>query len=135
MITRLQDEKAAMQMEALHYQRMMEEQAEYDSEALAKANELLAQREQQIEELKAELENYRTQFAGGPTEKQSNQVSFKEENTAETVLDESNLEVPVITTPSGKNSLMWMMTHYNGKKAQERDRNPFSWLKKLSLQQ
>ncbi|ONK75168.1 uncharacterized protein A4U43_C03F14060 [Asparagus officinalis] len=34
MITRLQEEKAAMQMEALQYQRMMEEQSEYDQEAL-----------------------------------------------------------------------------------------------------
>ncbi|GFP79970.1 hypothetical protein PHJA_000140400 [Phtheirospermum japonicum] len=33
MITRLQAEKAAVQMEALQYQRMMEEQAEYDEEA------------------------------------------------------------------------------------------------------
>uniref|UniRef100_A0A0E0C8E5 GTD-binding domain-containing protein n=1 Tax=Oryza meridionalis TaxID=40149 RepID=A0A0E0C8E5_9ORYZ len=106
MITRLQDDKAAMQMEALHYQRMMEEQAEYDSDALAKANELLAQREQQIEELEAELENYRMQFAGGPTEKQSNQVSFNEENIAETLLDETGLEAPAITTPSGINSLV-----------------------------
>uniref|UniRef100_A0A0D3EUN9 GTD-binding domain-containing protein n=1 Tax=Oryza barthii TaxID=65489 RepID=A0A0D3EUN9_9ORYZ len=106
MITRLQDDKAAMQMEALHYQRMMEEQAEYDSDALAKANELLAQREQQIEELEAELENYRMQFAGGPTEKQSYQVSFNEENIAETLLDETGLEAPAITTPSGINSLV-----------------------------
>uniref|UniRef100_A0A0E0JPE0 GTD-binding domain-containing protein n=1 Tax=Oryza punctata TaxID=4537 RepID=A0A0E0JPE0_ORYPU len=106
MITRLQDDKAAMQMEALHYQRMMEEQAEYDSDALAKANELLAQREQQIEELEAELENYRMRFAGGPTEKQSNQVSFKEKNSAETLLDESGLDAPAITTPSGINSLV-----------------------------
>lgn len=30
MINRLQEEKAAMQMEALQYQRMMEEQSEYD---------------------------------------------------------------------------------------------------------
>uniref|UniRef100_A0A0D9V6D5 GTD-binding domain-containing protein n=1 Tax=Leersia perrieri TaxID=77586 RepID=A0A0D9V6D5_9ORYZ len=105
MITRLQDEKAAMQMEALHYQRMMEEQAEYDSDALAKANELLAQREQQIEELEAELENYRIQFAGEQTEKQINQVTFKEDYTAEILLDESDLEVPVISTPSGINSL------------------------------
>jgi len=71
MITKLQDEKAAMQMEASHYQRMMEEQAEYDSEALAKANELLAEREQQIEELQVELENYRSQYGGELIEKQA----------------------------------------------------------------
>uniref|UniRef100_A0A0A8YTW6 GTD-binding domain-containing protein n=1 Tax=Arundo donax TaxID=35708 RepID=A0A0A8YTW6_ARUDO len=80
MITKLQDEKAAMQMEASHYQRMMEEQAEYDNEALAKANELLAEREQQIEELEAELEIYRRQSGGGPIQTQANKVPFKEEN-------------------------------------------------------
>uniref|UniRef100_A0ACD5VWQ2 Uncharacterized protein n=1 Tax=Avena sativa TaxID=4498 RepID=A0ACD5VWQ2_AVESA len=89
MITRLQDEKAAMQMEASHYQRMMEEQAEYDSEALAEANELLVQREQQVEELEAELENYRTQFRGrGPTEKQDNQLPFEGQNTTTLLEDE-----------------------------------------------
>uniref|UniRef100_A0ACD5W312 Uncharacterized protein n=1 Tax=Avena sativa TaxID=4498 RepID=A0ACD5W312_AVESA len=89
MITRLQDEKAAMQMEALHYQRMMEEQAEYDSEALAEANELLVQREQQVEELEAELENYRTQFRDrGPTEKQDNQPPFERQNTTTLLEDE-----------------------------------------------
>ncbi|XP_047072882.1 myosin-binding protein 1-like isoform X2 [Lolium rigidum] len=89
MITRLQDEKAAMQMEASHYQRMMEEQAEYDNEALAQANELLAQREQQVEELEAELENYRTQFGGGgPTERQDNQLPFEGQNTTTTLLED-----------------------------------------------
>ncbi|KAL5221732.1 hypothetical protein ABZP36_026445 [Zizania latifolia] len=106
MITRLQDEKAAMHMEALHYQRMMEEQAEYDGDALAKANELLARREQQIEELQAELENYRIQFADGPLQQQTHQVSFKEENTTKTFLEESDLEVPTISTPSGTDSLV-----------------------------
>ena len=38
MITRLQEEKAAMQMEAPQYQRMMEEQSEYDQEALPSCN-------------------------------------------------------------------------------------------------
>lgn len=88
MITRLQDEKAAMQMEASHYQRMMDEQAEYDSQALVEANELLAQREQQVEELEAELENYRTKFGdGGPTEKQDTQVPLKEQNTTTSFLE------------------------------------------------
>ncbi|CAM0883398.1 unnamed protein product [Alopecurus aequalis] len=89
MITRLQDEKAAMQMEASHYRRMMEEQAEYDSEALAEANELLTQREQQVEELEAELENYRTQFEGRrPPEKQDHQLLFEEQNTTTTLLED-----------------------------------------------
>ncbi|CAA6667252.1 unnamed protein product [Spirodela intermedia] len=44
MITRLQEEKASMQMEALQYQRMMEEQSEYDQEALQRLNDALTKR-------------------------------------------------------------------------------------------
>ena len=103
MITKLQDEKAAMQMEASHYQRMMEEQAEYDSEALAKANELLAEREQQIEELQVELENYRSQYGGELIEKQA-KAPFKQENADTAVLEGGGLEVPTVKTPRGTNS-------------------------------
>ncbi|XP_057972082.1 myosin-binding protein 3 isoform X2 [Malania oleifera] len=59
MITRLQEEKAAMQMEALQYQRMMEEQSEYDQEALQLLNELMIKREKEKQELERELEMYR----------------------------------------------------------------------------
>ncbi|KAK2652488.1 hypothetical protein Ddye_012344 [Dipteronia dyeriana] len=59
MITRLQEEKAAMQMEALQYQRMMEEQSEYDQEALQLLNELMGKREREKQELEKELEIYR----------------------------------------------------------------------------
>ncbi|XP_078441841.1 myosin-binding protein, putative (Protein of unknown function, DUF593) [Wolffia australiana] len=52
MITRLQEEKALMHMEALQYQRMMEEQSEYDQEALQK-------KEQDIKDLKEEIERYK----------------------------------------------------------------------------
>ena len=62
MITRLQEEKAAMKMDSLHYLRMMEEQAEYDVEALEKANELLNEREREIQELETELEYYRSNY-------------------------------------------------------------------------
>ncbi|KAG1347456.1 putative myosin-binding protein 1 [Cocos nucifera] len=65
MITRLQEEKAAMQMEALQYQRMMEDQAEYDQEALQKSNEVLAQREKEIQDLEEELEIYKKHFRDG----------------------------------------------------------------------
>ena len=47
MINRLQEEKAAMQMEALQYQRMMEEQSKYDHEALQLLNELMMKREKE----------------------------------------------------------------------------------------
>ncbi|GMJ04454.1 myosin binding protein 2 [Hibiscus trionum] len=59
MINRLQEEKAAMQMEALQYQRMMEEQSEYDQEALQVLNELMVKREKEKAELEKELEIYR----------------------------------------------------------------------------
>ncbi|KAL9395730.1 hypothetical protein Peur_009983 [Populus x canadensis] len=56
MINRLQEEKAALHMEALQYLRMMEEQAEHDVEALEKANDLLAEREKEIQDLEAEID-------------------------------------------------------------------------------
>ncbi|KAI9399060.1 hypothetical protein POPTR_002G042500v4 [Populus trichocarpa] len=56
MINRLQEEKAALHMEALQYLRMMEEQAEHDVEALEKANDLLAEREKQMQDLEAEID-------------------------------------------------------------------------------
>ena len=40
MITRLQEEKATLQMEALQYFRMMEKQPEYDTDELEKVNGL-----------------------------------------------------------------------------------------------
>ncbi|ONK64418.1 uncharacterized protein A4U43_C07F25690 [Asparagus officinalis] len=62
MITRLQEEKAAIQMEALQYQRMMEEQAEYDQESLQYSNELLAKREKEIQDVEAELQCCKKRF-------------------------------------------------------------------------
>ncbi|KAM1234579.1 hypothetical protein ACFX2J_004139 [Malus domestica] len=56
MITKLQEEKAAIHMEALQYLRMMEEQAEFDVDALEKANDLLVEKEKEIQDLEAELE-------------------------------------------------------------------------------
>ncbi|KAL5210268.1 hypothetical protein ABZP36_005891 [Zizania latifolia] len=55
MITRLQEEKAAMQMEALQYQRMMGEQREYDHEDLHKMAAM-------VEELGAELDSYKAKL-------------------------------------------------------------------------
>ena len=59
MINRLQEEKAARQMEAYQYQRMMEEQSEYDQEALQLLNELMMKREKEKLELEKEIEVYR----------------------------------------------------------------------------
>ncbi|KAJ9188025.1 hypothetical protein P3X46_003426 [Hevea brasiliensis] len=68
MITRLQEEKAALHMEALQYLRMMEEQAEHDVEALEKANDLLAEKEKDIQDLEADLEFFRLNFPDEPVE-------------------------------------------------------------------
>ncbi|CAN0892832.1 Myosin-binding protein 1 [Linum grandiflorum] len=62
MITRLQEEKASFQMEAQQCLRVMEDQAEYDMEALQKMNDLLVEKEKEIEDLEAELEFYRNTF-------------------------------------------------------------------------
>ncbi|CAK7322918.1 unnamed protein product [Dovyalis caffra] len=62
MITRLQAEKAAVQMEALQYQRMMEEQAEYDQEALQATMDIVSKREEQIKALEVELMAYREKY-------------------------------------------------------------------------
>lgn len=60
MITKLQEEKAAIQMEAIQYQRMMEEQAEYDQEALQLLNDLMVKRDKEKKELEKELAIYRS---------------------------------------------------------------------------
>ncbi|GMJ01312.1 hypothetical protein HRI_003800400 [Hibiscus trionum] len=63
MITRLQEEKSALQMETLHYLRMMDEQADHDGDALDKANDILAEKEKELQDLEAELEFYRINFS------------------------------------------------------------------------
>ncbi|KAL2521870.1 Myosin-binding protein 3 [Forsythia ovata] len=54
-ITKLQEDKAAMQMKVLQYQRMMEEQAEYDQEALQLFNDLMIKREKEKQELENQV--------------------------------------------------------------------------------
>ncbi|KAG6647302.1 myosin-binding protein 1 isoform X1 [Carya illinoinensis] len=62
MITKLQEEKATVHMEALQCLRLMEEQSEYDMEGLQKANDLLAEKEKEMQDLEAELEFYRNKY-------------------------------------------------------------------------
>ncbi|KAL6907570.1 hypothetical protein ACP4OV_002609 [Aristida adscensionis] len=77
MINRLQEEKAAMQMEALQYQRMMEEQSEYDQEALQLLNELVTKREREKQELERELELYRQKVMHYEEKERRRMASFK----------------------------------------------------------
>nr|GMC84976.1 myosin-binding protein 1-like isoform X1 [Ipomoea batatas] len=62
MITRLQEEKAALQMEALQCLRMMEEQADFDNEALQKANENVVEMEKIIQDLEGDLGEYKKKY-------------------------------------------------------------------------
>ncbi|KAK9704909.1 hypothetical protein RND81_07G019500 [Saponaria officinalis] len=62
MITKLQEEKAALHMEALQYLRMMEEQAEYDVDELEKANDMIAEKDKEIQDLQAELDFFRIKY-------------------------------------------------------------------------
>ncbi|CAA3008171.1 myosin-binding protein 1-like [Olea europaea var. sylvestris] len=62
MITRLQEEKAALYMETLQCLRMTEEQAEYEGEELQKANDLLAEKEKEIQNLETELELHKNKL-------------------------------------------------------------------------
>ncbi|CAI8619797.1 unnamed protein product [Vicia faba] len=62
MITRLQEEKATLHMEALQHLRMMDEQSEYEMEAWQNANDLLAEKEKEVEDLEAKVEFYRNNF-------------------------------------------------------------------------
>ncbi|GJW51331.1 myosin-binding protein 1-like protein [Tanacetum coccineum] len=57
MITRLQEEKSALYTEALQSLRVLEERAEYDNEALQKANDLIEQKDKQIQDLEELLRN------------------------------------------------------------------------------
>jgi hypothetical protein len=77
MINRLQEEKAAMQMEALQYQRMMEEQSEYDQEALQLLNELVTKREREKQELERELDMCRQKVLHYEDKERRRMASFK----------------------------------------------------------
>ncbi|XP_051147093.1 myosin-binding protein 1-like [Andrographis paniculata] len=89
MITRLQEEKAALNMEALQCLRMMEEQAQYDGEALQIVNDRLAEREQLIENFEYELGLYRKRF--GDISLSDNIVEPSPESGVEANSEESNV--------------------------------------------
>lgn len=62
MITKLQEEKVAIQMESVQNQRMIDEQAEYDREVFQLLNELVMKLENDKFELENELEMYKEKF-------------------------------------------------------------------------
>ncbi|KAL2621173.1 hypothetical protein R1flu_001378 [Riccia fluitans] len=64
MITRLQEEKAAAQMECRQFQRIAEEKQLYDQEAMALLQEILVQRDQEVFRLEEEAKLYRQRLLG-----------------------------------------------------------------------
>ncbi|URE11622.1 hypothetical protein MUK42_22990 [Musa troglodytarum] len=92
MITRLQQEKAAMQMEALQYQRMMEEQSDYDQEALQLLNELMMKREKEKQDLEKELEVYRKKVLRYEAKERRQTAKHKVNGIAGTVSASSSAE-------------------------------------------
>uniref|UniRef100_A0A7N1A8F8 GTD-binding domain-containing protein n=1 Tax=Kalanchoe fedtschenkoi TaxID=63787 RepID=A0A7N1A8F8_KALFE len=79
MINRLQEEKALVQMEALQYQRVMEEQSEYDQEALQLLNELMVKKDEEKQELERELEIYRKRLTDYETKERLMMMSNRKE--------------------------------------------------------
>ncbi|KAE8722245.1 putative myosin-binding protein 5 [Hibiscus syriacus] len=117
MITRLQAEKAAVQMEAFQYQRMMEEQAEYDQETLEEMTNLVAKREEELNDLEIELEVYRAKYGRlqeSDFEKHTqrdendelNTTTINDGDTKTTSLSSSNCDKPetALTITSRENS-------------------------------
>lgn len=96
MITRLQEEKAALHMEALQYLRMMDEQAEHDVDALERANDVLADREKEIQDLEMELEYYRVRYPDEPREEILASMGVLEsiETSGNSTTDETSGNVP-----------------------------------------
>ncbi|KAA0063582.1 hypothetical protein IC582_011786 [Cucumis melo] len=92
MITRLQEEKANLHMEALHCLRMMEEQSEYDDDALQKANDLITEKDKEIQDLEAELEFYRINFPNAYTIDNLVETSVKERDIRVVHLESNQIE-------------------------------------------
>ncbi|KAK1651400.1 hypothetical protein QYE76_069205 [Lolium multiflorum] len=112
MINRLQEEKAAMQMEALQYQRMMEEQSEYDQEAMQLLTELVTKREREKQELETELELCRQKLLHYEDKERRRMATFKENGngTSESSSDEdsdehSDDECELGESPNGSGNL------------------------------
>ncbi|KAI5016105.1 hypothetical protein ZWY2020_005956 [Hordeum vulgare] len=95
MINRLHEEKAAMQMEALQYLRMMEEQADHDHEAIQNLHDLLTEREKELLDMDAELDSFRRllqsdQFNGGNFDDTVDNTTGYDKNVSFDVLNASD---------------------------------------------
>ncbi|OEL32270.1 hypothetical protein BAE44_0006714 [Dichanthelium oligosanthes] len=110
MINRLQEEKAAMQMEALQYLRMMEEQADHDHEAIQNLHDLLTEREKELLDLDAELANCQRLLQSGPF----NGAGFDGTDTMNNTIEERTLAFEFM---NGMDFVRSTMSHFEDEKA------------------
>uniref|UniRef100_K4AIR6 GTD-binding domain-containing protein n=1 Tax=Setaria italica TaxID=4555 RepID=K4AIR6_SETIT len=110
MINRLQEEKAAMQMEALQYLRMMEEQADHDHEAIQNLHDLLTEREKELLDMDAELRNCLKLLESEPF----NDARFDATNTMNNTIDDRSLAFEVM---NGMDFVRSTMSHFEDEKA------------------
>jgi hypothetical protein len=101
MINKLHEEKAAMQMEALQYLRMMEEQADHDHAVIQNLHDLLTEREKVLLDMDSELDNCRRllqheQFGGGKFDDTMENTSGYDRNVSFDALNGSSLLVDVL---------------------------------------
>ncbi|KAL7105760.1 hypothetical protein ACP275_07G065100 [Erythranthe tilingii] len=76
MILRLQAEKAAVEMEARQYQRMIEEKSAYDAEEMNILKEILVRREMEKHFLEKQVEGYNSHFEVDSSDKSDGRQSF-----------------------------------------------------------
>ncbi|MCO5548927.1 hypothetical protein L7F22_002390 [Adiantum nelumboides] len=74
MISRLQEEKSAMELVVAQLQRMAEEKAEYDEHAMALLKEILFKQEAEKHALEMEVEMYRERLLAEKVKKIENKV-------------------------------------------------------------
>eukprot|EP00249_Psilotum_nudum_P015428 c25322_g1_i3 orf=442-3090(+) len=99
MIARLQEEKAAVQMEARQYKRLAEERKAHDQETITLLKDILMQREEGIVTLENELEAYRQVFQRMDLEgweAETCQRQFLEGNAGGTHFLEGKEEKPIV---------------------------------------
>ncbi|XP_050373474.1 uncharacterized protein LOC126791112 [Argentina anserina] len=118
MILRLQEEKASIEMEARHYQRMIQEKSAYDAEEMNILKEIVLRREREKHFLEKEVEYYRKLLFGydqaaddmhdvAATESQrisrlpSEELFLMLERTSDTISDKSKLKMANSTADYG----------------------------------
>lgn len=119
MINRLHEEKAAMQMEALQYLRMMEEQADHDQKAIQDLHDLLTEREKELLDMDSELDNCQRllqheQFSGGKFDETMDNKSGYDRDVSFDALNGSSLSFDVL---HGSDFMMGTMSGFEEEEA------------------